>query len=298
IPAPRASARSELRWMVGPSAIGSENGTPSSSTSAPAATSACITGTVASSNGSPAVMKGIRALRPAALSAANFLSRRLIRSARLLSPPLQGEGWVGMVFCRWEGTGGKAARQHHPHPDPSLEGEGVKKSNFHAFARGDGVYVLVATAGEVAQDQGVLRQFARQPDRLGDGVAGFERRQDAFGAGELVERSQRLLVGDADVLGAAGVLEEGMLGADARVVQAGRYRMRLGDLAVVVADHVGAVAVQHAHATGRERGRVAAGVDTVARRLGADDAHRRIVEEGVEQADRIAAAADAGGDRI
>ena len=49
--------------MVGPSAIGSENGTPSSITSAPASTSACMTGTVASSDGSPAVMKGISALR-------------------------------------------------------------------------------------------------------------------------------------------------------------------------------------------------------------------------------------------
>ena len=44
--------------MVGPSAIGSENGTPSSMTSAPASASACITGTVASSEGSPAVMNG------------------------------------------------------------------------------------------------------------------------------------------------------------------------------------------------------------------------------------------------
>ena len=37
--------------MVGPSAIGSENGTPSSITSAPAAASACITGTVADLSG-------------------------------------------------------------------------------------------------------------------------------------------------------------------------------------------------------------------------------------------------------
>ena len=65
-------ARSELRWITGPSAIGSENGTPSSITSAPACTSACITGTVASSDGSPAVMKGTSALRPEALSRENF----------------------------------------------------------------------------------------------------------------------------------------------------------------------------------------------------------------------------------
>ena len=49
--------------MVGPSAIGSENGTPSSMMSAPASTSACISGTVSAGSGSPAVMNGISALR-------------------------------------------------------------------------------------------------------------------------------------------------------------------------------------------------------------------------------------------
>src|SRR5690606_24777369 len=71
-------ARSEDCWITGPSAIGSENGTPSSSTSAPAATRACITGTVASTEGSPAVMKGIRPGRPATFSAAKRASMRFM----------------------------------------------------------------------------------------------------------------------------------------------------------------------------------------------------------------------------
>jgi hypothetical protein len=49
-------ARSVARWITGPSAIGSENGTPSSITSAPARASACISGTVRSGAGSPAAM--------------------------------------------------------------------------------------------------------------------------------------------------------------------------------------------------------------------------------------------------
>jgi hypothetical protein len=53
---PFASARSEAFWITGPSAIGSEKGTPSSITSAPAAAIASITSTVASGNGSPAQM--------------------------------------------------------------------------------------------------------------------------------------------------------------------------------------------------------------------------------------------------
>src|SRR3546814_13517412 len=113
--------------MVGPSAIGSENGTPSSITSAPASTSACITGTSASSDGSPAVTNGISALRSAALSWANLVSMRLI--ALLL--PLQGEG-------------------------AKLPGRAYSK--LHLLAHGDGVHVLVAAAGQVAQHDRVLRR--------------------------------------------------------------------------------------------------------------------------------------------
>ena len=56
MPTRSASAASLARWITGPSAIGSENGTPSSMTSAPPATSACITGTVDSRAGKPEVM--------------------------------------------------------------------------------------------------------------------------------------------------------------------------------------------------------------------------------------------------
>src|SRR6476620_12474864 len=62
-PTPCASARSLARWMTGPSAIGSENGTPSSITSAPPPTSACMSGTALAGVGSPAVTKGISAFR-------------------------------------------------------------------------------------------------------------------------------------------------------------------------------------------------------------------------------------------
>ena len=53
-------------------------------------------------------------------------------------------------------------------------------------------------------------------------MARLERRDDAFGAAQVVEGLERLLVGDADVLGAADVLQVGVLGADAGVVEARR----------------------------------------------------------------------------
>ncbi|KAG1391315.1 hypothetical protein G6F59_014930 [Rhizopus arrhizus] len=113
-----------------------------------------------------------------------------------------------------------------------------------------------------------------------------------------MERLQGLFIGDAEVARAAGIGQERMLRADARIVQAGRDRMGFDDLAVVVAQHVGAVAMQHARATGGDRRRMAPGADAITCRFGADDLDLSVVEEGMEQADGIAAAADAGGDRI
>ena len=63
---------------------------------------------------------------------------------------------------------------------------------------------------------------------------------------QVVEGLQGFGVGDPDVLGAGAILQPGMLGADARIVEAGGDRVGLDDLAVFVLQQVGAVAVQHA----------------------------------------------------
>ena len=121
-PTPCFSARSPERWITGPSAIGSENGTPSSITSAPRSTSACISGTVSEGCGSPAVMYGISALR--------FACAQRLEAAR-------------------------DARHQSSMPD----------------ALGDGVHVLVAAAGEIDQQDRVLRHRRRHLHRLRQRVA-------------------------------------------------------------------------------------------------------------------------------
>src|SRR5258706_10456551 len=113
-----------------------------------------------------------------------------------------------------------------------------------------------------------------------------------------MERRKRFVIGDADVLGAPAIFQERMFGTDAWIIEAGGNRMRFGDLPVVIADHVGTIAVQHAGAPGRERRRMLVACQALARRFRTDDAYAAIIEERVEQADRIAAATDAGGDRI
>ena len=108
--------------------------------------------------------------------------------------------------------------------------------------------------------------------------------------GQPAERVERLVVGRADVAGPAGVAQEGVLRADAGVVEAGGDRVGVGDLAVLVGEHGGARAVEDAGPTGAEaRG---------ARRLDADELDVRVVDEAGEHADRVRAAADARDDGV
>src|SRR5512136_2556017 len=67
--------------MTGPSASGSENGTPSSSTSTPARSSSSAASTVRSREGSPAVRKATKAAFPSARRSSNLAPIRPMRSS-------------------------------------------------------------------------------------------------------------------------------------------------------------------------------------------------------------------------
>src|SRR5581483_7536586 len=92
------------------------------------------------------------------------------------------------------------------------------------------------------------------------------------------------------VLHAADVPEVRVLGTDAGIVEPGRDRVRVRDLTVVVREDRRPRAVEHARAPAPER--------RGAGRLDADDAHLLVLEEAVEEADRVRAAADARHDRL
>src|SRR5689334_7512996 len=68
---PCSSARCELAWMMGPSARGSENGTPTSMTSAPAPSNLRRSSRLRDGSGCPAVTYGTNARRRSARSSAN-----------------------------------------------------------------------------------------------------------------------------------------------------------------------------------------------------------------------------------
>ena len=163
---------------------------------------------------------------------------------------------------------------------------------------GDRVHVFVAAPGQADDDGLVFGQRRREFADMGEGVGRFQGRDDAFGAGDPLEGVQRLVVGDGDVFGAARVLEVGVFGADAGVVQARRDAVGRPDLPVLVLQDVRRRAVQDALAARRQRRRVVLGVDAAPGGLDADQPHARVVDERVEDAHRVGAAADAGDDDI
>ena len=85
----------------------------------------------------------------------------------------------------------------------------------------------------------------------------------------------RLVVGRAGDLEPARLEERRQLRPDARVVQPGRDRVRLGHLAVVVLEQVRARAVEHARGAACERRGVFA-VESLPCRLDADEPRPRV----------------------
>src|SRR5690606_8128731 len=225
------------RWIVTPSAIGSENGTPISTASA---TSAIVRRSSRNRRGSgyPAVMNAT-----SAGPSLDSIARR-IRS--------RGSSDIGALLPN-----------------------GVLREDRH---------VLVAAARKADQDpRAAVRQ--RPAARAGERVRAFERRQDALGLAAFVEGRERLVVARRHVLHAADALEQRVLGADARIVEPGRDRMRLVNQPVVVVEEHGVVAVQHAGPSGGQRRRVIAERGAAAAGLDAEELHVAVGEKAVEEPD-------------
>ena len=118
-----------------------------------------------------------------------------------------------------------------------------------------GLHVLVATTGQIDHHQVILRQRWRAFENFSQGVCGFQRRDDALEAAALVERSQCFIVGDRGVFDATDVVQPGMFRTDAWIVETGGNRVGVDDLAVVVLQQEGAVAVKYArNAAGQSGG--------------------------------------------
>src|SRR5581483_8728009 len=158
----------------------------------------------------------------------------------------------------------------------------------------DCLQILVAAPGKADQDDVVGVKLRRHLLDVGDGVRRLQRRDDALAAAEVLEGLEGLSVGDADVAGTFRSLEEAVLRSHAGVIQARADAVGLDDLPEGVLQQVGVGAMKHAGPAAAETGSVFAGLQAAARGFDADEAHGRIVDEIAEQADGVAAAANAG----
>ena len=109
-----------------------------------------------------------------------------------------------------------------------------------------GLHVFVATARKVEHHQVIFRQVRCAFEHFGQGVCAFQCRNNPFQAAAFVERLEGFVVGHRGVLDAADIMQPGVFRADARVVEAGGNRVGVNDLAVIILQQEGAVAVQHA----------------------------------------------------
>ena len=138
----------------------------------------------------------------------------------------------------------------------------------------------------------------RAADGFGHGMRGFERRNDAFRAAQRDGGIDGSLSQQAQYSARAAIVQPGVLGTDGGVIEPGRNGMGERDLAVVVLQQIAARAVQHAgRAAGEARGMFAQFVAAAAG-FDADQLHAVVLDERMEDADGIAAAADAGDDRV
>src|SRR5690554_4130320 len=156
-----------------------------------------------------------------------------------------------------------------------------------------GCHVLVATAAQIDHNDMILGQRRRQLGDIGDGVRRLQRRDDALVLAQRLEPLQRLLIGDRHILNPLDVMQPGVFGTDARIIQTGRDRVGILNLAVFGLQQEGTVAVQYTRLTAFEAGRMAL-VQTLTARFHTDHFDRCIIEERVEQPHCVGAAADTG----
>ena len=131
-----------------------------------------------------------------------------------------------------------------------------------------------------------------------DSMRRFQGGNDALELRQGPKSLHGLRVRGGDKPRALVVLPRRQLRPDPGVIQTGGNRMRLGDLPVLVLQHVRAHAVQDAFGAAAERRRVAGRVDAVPAGLHAQELDGGVVGERVEHADGVTAAADAGDDRV
>src|SRR5690625_2335659 len=100
---------------------------------------------------------------------------------------------------------------------------------------------------------------------------------NAFRTTALMESLQGLIIGNADILSTTRILQPGMFGPYARVIQPRGDGMGGTNLAVLILDYIGAVAVQYTNIAGIQCSGVLARTPATPRGFHTNQLYRRIV---------------------
>src|SRR5438105_1029013 len=204
--------------MTGPSAIGSENGMPSSIASAPARSNSSTIRGVVPTSGSPHVTY---ATAPQRSSLRRCLKRRLTRFIVISGRSLDSLRSLGNA----------------------------------ALERGDLRNVLVAAPAQIRDHDCVSFDASAESQQPSERMRRLERGNDPFALAQLVKRLEREIVAAVVILDALRRLQIRMLRPDRRIVESRRNGMRLSDLSELVLQYHRSRSMQHAEcAAGESRG--------------------------------------------
>src|SRR6056297_1895724 len=151
-------------------------------------------------------------------------------------------------------------------------GTSVAFAHLESQMPGNGEDILVTPPAHVHADDMILGQIRCDLGDMRQGVTGLQRGDNPFAFAAQLERLQRLLVSDGHVLRTAYVMQPAVLGTDTGVIETGGNRVSLEDLAVIILQEIGAIAVQNAGpATGERGAMLHLGVHALATGLDPDD---------------------------
>ena len=126
----------------------------------------------------------------------------------------------------------------------------------------------------------------------------FDSRDNALDFREIVEGVHSLLVRSRHIFSAANVVQISVLGADARIIKAGRDGIYGRDLAVFILQELGLHAVENAQATVSDSSGVFGIIHAEAGRFNANQAHILVLDKVVEHAHSVGATAYTGDEHI
>ena len=99
---------------------------------------------------------------------------------------------------------------------------------------GNGKHILVAAPAHIHDHQVIARQIGCNFSDMGQRMRRLQRRNNALKPRDKLERLQCLGIGGRHIFHTSRIAQKRMFGANARIIEPGRNRMPLDNLAVII----------------------------------------------------------------